>query len=152
MKNGVNSTVPKSTALVPITNEEPAQGNGEVAARTNTTNPKAAGTEGDLANFLAELDTLYNRFVAARSGLERVNVRRIGGDRVELSVTSSGCLVVERDQVLLDAMQLHGSEFARRLLKILRGSGYGTVELIVEPNGRRVRARWISMFTELCNA
>ena len=102
----------------------------------------------NLADFLAELDAIYSRFVVARCGLDRVIVKRIGEDRVELSVTSSGCLVVEHELVLLDAMHRHRSEFARRLLKILRASGYGTVELIVEPNGRRVKARWTSTFTE----
>lgn len=105
-----------------------------------------------LAEFVAELDALYGRFVAARCGIERVNVRRIGEDRVELSVTSAGILVVEHELVLHDELHRHRSEFARRLFRILRGSGYGTVELIVEPNGRRVRARWTSTCTEHVDA
>jgi hypothetical protein len=105
-----------------------------------------------LAEFLAELDTSYGRFVSARCGIERVNVRRIGEDRVELSVTSVGILVVEHELVLLHELHRHRSEFARFLFWVLRGSGFGTVELIVEPNGRRVRARWATTFTEHCDA
>ena len=104
----------------------------------------------DMQVVLDELDREYEEFLRNRRGLRQVRVRQVNG-KIELTVVGMGAVVFIDETAVATAFNSASgrSLWRREIGTVVRQSGHGTIELIVEPDGPEAKVHWSTTFTRL---
>lgn len=98
----------------------------------------------------AVVDGLENEraeFQRSRCGHRQVRLREVYG-AIELTVIGTGIVVAMDATALLGAFQpARGSCWRSAIASVVRHSGHGVIELIVERHGQEARESWSITFT-----
>ncbi len=104
----------------------------------------------DMQVVLDGLDREYDDFVRNRCGLRQVKLRRVNG-QIELTVVGMGIVVFIDGTAVATAFNSATGRSCWRgeIWTVVRQSGHGAIELIVEPDGPGAKVRWETTFTRL---
>gem|GEM_PF-6375315 len=100
---------------------------------------------------LDELDREHEEFLRNRAGLRQVRVRQVNG-KIELTVVGMGTVAFIDETAVATAFSASGNRsscWRREIATVVRQSGHGTIELIVEADGPEAKVHWSTTFTRL---